>query len=58
MLDVQALLNGMKVESVLYENLYTGFLHRLDLKCDRATPGATKHESGDWTSRTTGERIK
>jgi hypothetical protein len=56
-LDVQALLGGLKIETTLYENLYSGVLHRLDLKCDRATPSASKREDEDWAKRT-GERIK
>jgi hypothetical protein len=55
--DVQALLSGLKIESTLYENLYGGMGHRIDLKCDRATPTASPRTDDDWTKRT-GERIK
>lgn len=55
--DVQALLNGLKIEATLYENLYSGMGHRIDLKCDRATPGASARGEDEWQKRT-GDRIK
>jgi hypothetical protein len=57
MLDIQSLLAGLKIEATLYENLYVGFLHRLDLRCDKATPGPVKREGDDWDTRTK-NRIK
>ena len=55
--DVQALLNGLRIESTLYENLYGGMGHRIDLKCDKATPGASARGEDEWQKRT-GDRIK
>jgi len=55
--DVQALLNGLRIESTLYENLYTGMGHRIDLRCDKATPTASPRGDDDWSKRT-GERVK
>jgi hypothetical protein len=55
--DVQALLNGLRIESTLYENLYGGMTHRIDLKCDKATPSASPRGDDDWLKRT-GDRIK
>jgi hypothetical protein len=55
--DVQALLSGLRIESTLYENLYTGMGHRIDLRCDKATPTASPRGDDDWSKRT-GERIK
>jgi len=55
--DVQALLNGLRIEDTLYQNLYSGMGHRIDLKCDRATPGASARGEDEWQKRT-GDRIK
>lgn len=55
--DVQALLSGLRIESSLYENLYAGMGHRIDLKCDKATPTASPRTDDDWNKRT-GDRIK
>jgi hypothetical protein len=55
--DVQTLLGSLRIESTLYENVYAGMAHRLDLRCDLAAPDAAQWQDEDWLKRT-GERIK
>lgn len=49
--EIADLIEDIKGESLLWEHLYRGMLHSWQLRCDKATPNPTTHDSDYWRTR-------